>query len=122
MTIKKLSTLLVITLFSFTNKPEVKNCYISYQGSVALTITPFYRVSEAEAKPHKVPTSNGDVEVSLVDGYRIEYNNAKNHPFFALRAGLSDAKLYAADTANVIANLKYLNATTPNIETKDLIQ
>jgi len=125
MTAKKLSTLLTISalvLFSFTNKIEIKNCYLSYKGSKTLTAAPPDRLPEGSATPRKVKTADGEVEISVADGYRILYNNNKEAPFVNLKVELSNPKSYAQDTLNLLANLRYLNSVGQNMETKDLIK
>src|ERR1700752_1146683 len=112
---------LAMLLFSFTANEEIKNCYLSYKGSKTLTAVAPFRLPKEEARPRKVTTNKDEAEVSMIDGYKIEYNNEKNKTFVDLKVVLSDPKVYAKDTANVLENLKYLNTQGKNMETKELI-
>jgi len=76
------------------------------------------RLPAGSEKNRQVQTANGDVDVSRVDGYRILYNNKKKAPFVNVKVELSEAALYAKDTANVIENLKYLNSVSDGMEGK----
>ena len=111
-----------LAFFAFTTTIQLKNCYVSYKGSKTLSATAPFVLPPSEAKPRKVTTNNGEVEISQIEGCKIEYNNTKNSPFVDLKVVLSSPQAYTADTANVVAYLKYLNSITPNMETKDLIQ
>lgn len=74
------------------------------------------------AKVKKLTTAKGDVEVSIMDGYRVLYKNDKNIPFVNLKVELSKNDSYQNDKLNLIEHLKYLNAHSQNMETKDLIE
>jgi hypothetical protein len=113
---------LSLGLLSFTFKSEIKNCYLSYKGSKNLTAAAPDRLPESSAKPRQVKTGSGNVEISVMDGYRILYNNNKDAAFVNLKVELSDPKLYGKDTVNVLANLKYLNSNGTDMETKELIE
>ena len=80
------------------------------------------RLPESSAKPRQIKTNDGEVEISVTDGYRILYNNNKNAAFVNLKVELSDPKSYDKDTLNVLANLKYLNSISTDMETKDLVE
>ncbi|HXD92541.1 MAG TPA: hypothetical protein VNX01_04970 [Bacteroidia bacterium] len=119
---KILIALLAVALLSFTYLPEIKSCYLSYKGSKTLTAAPPDRLPKESATPRQLKTADGEVEISVTDGYQILYNNKKEVPFVNLKVELSDPKSYAQDTINLLANLKYLNSVGQDMETKDLIK
>jgi hypothetical protein len=113
---------IVVGLFSFTNTDEIKNCYLSYKGSKILTAAAPERIPKDAPKFRKVNVKAAWAEISVMDGYRILYNNKKGVPFVNLKVELSDPKQYAKDTANLLENLKYLNSDSKDMETKGLIK
>jgi hypothetical protein len=117
------STLLLTTLLlSFTFRNEISECYFSFKSATSLTPAAPDRLPEPSRKSRIVKTDNGEVEVTCTDGYRVLYNNDKNVPFVNLKVELSEKKAYDKDRKNLIDNLKYLNAHSTNMETKDLIE
>ena len=117
------STLLLTTLLlSFTFKNEISECYFSFKSATNLTPADPDRLPEASRKSRIVKTDNGEVEVTCTDGYRVLYNNDKNVPFVNLKVEQSAKKAYDKDRKNLIDNLRYLNAHSTHMETKDLIE
>ena len=123
MKIKNIMLLSVLTcgLFSCAFKIEIKDCYISYTGSKKLTAALPERLPKSST-PRQITINTGEVEISVMDGYRILYNNVKSHAFVNLKVELSEPKSYGRDTLNVLANLQYLNSSGSDMESKDLIQ
>lgn len=118
-----LSTLiLTLLLLSFKNTNEIGKCFISLVTATNLTAATPDRLPEASAKVRTVKTENGEVEVTRIDGYRILYNNEKKVPFVNLKVELSDPKAYETDQVRLLDNLKYLNAHSTGMETKELIE
>lgn len=111
--------LLAFGLLSFSS--IIGNCFISFNKAINLEMASPDRLPETSEKVRQVKTDKGDVNVSRIDGYRILYNNKKQVPFVNLKVELSEHASYAADTVNIIDNLKYLNSHSADMETKDLL-
>jgi hypothetical protein len=123
MTIKLFSLLLLTTaLFGFTGSNEIGQCYLSFKTATNLIVAEPDRLPSSAEKVWQVPTDNGQVDVTRIDGYRILYRNSKGAPFVNLKVELSKAKSYEIDKTNIINMLKYLNANSIDMETKDLIE
>jgi len=114
--------LLTALLLSFTGKNEIGQCFISFRSATNLTAASPDRLPETSEKVRTIQTDNGDVEVTRTDGYRVLYINDKKAPFVNLKVELSENKSYIRDQKNLIDNLKYLNAHSAGMETKDLIE
>jgi len=50
------------------------------------------------------------------------YNNSKKVPFVNLKVELSEPKSYQPDQQKLLNNLRYLNANSAGMETKELIE
>jgi hypothetical protein len=116
------TVLLATFLFGFISKNDIGPCYISFRTATGLTVTNPDRMPETSEKVRTVKTEHGEVEVTRMDGYRILYNNEKQVPFVNLKVELSKENEYDKDQQNLIDNLKYLNAHSQNMETKDLVE
>ena len=114
--------MLTIALSGFKNKYEIGKCFISFTIATNLTAATPDRLPETSEKNRTVKTENGDVEVTRIDGYRLLYNNDKKAPFVNLKIELSDQNSYETDQKHLIDNLKYLNAHSSGMETKELIE
>lgn len=114
--------LLTIVLLSFKNKNEIGKCFISFTTATNLTAAEPDRLPETSEKIRTVKTENGEVEITRIDGYRVLYNNVKKVPFVNLKVELSDQNAYDTDQKRLLDNLKYLNAHSTNMETKELIE
>ena len=118
-----LSTLLLtIALLSFKNINEISKCFISFTTATNLTAAMPDRLPETSEKVRTVKTENGEEEVTRIDGYRVLYNNNKKAPFVNLKVELSDPKSYESDKKTLLDNLKYLNAHSIGMETKELVE
>lgn len=105
-----------------THSMDIANCFINFDKVSKLSMASPQRLPETAEKVRRLPTENGEVEVTRIDGYRILYNNEKKAPFVNLKVELSDPSSYEKDTANILKNLKYLNSRGINMETKDLVE
>jgi hypothetical protein len=114
--------ILAVALFGFSNKNEISNCFLSFTTATNLTAAEPERLPETSEKVRTVKTEYGEVEVSRLDGYRILYNNEKKGPFVNLKVELSDPGFYESDQKKVLDNLKYINANSDGMETKELIE
>jgi hypothetical protein len=114
--------LLTIALLSFKNINEISMCFLSFTTATNLTAAVPDRLPETSEKVRTVKTENGEVEVTRIDGYRVLYNNDKKVPFVNLKVELSDPKSYESDKERLVDNLKYLNAHSTGMETKELIE
>jgi hypothetical protein len=114
--------LLTALFFSFTNRNEIGQCYVSFKTASNLTAADPDRLPETSEKVRTVKTDNGELEVTRIDGYRILYNNTKKAPFVNLKVELSEEKSYEKDQKHLLDNLKYLNSHSAGMETKDLIE
>jgi hypothetical protein len=118
-----LSTLLLSTaLLGFNNRNEIGKCFISFTTATNLTAAAPERLPETAEKVRTVKTDEGDVEVTRIDGYRVLYNNDKKVPFVNLKVELSAPDSYENDKKRLLDNLKYLNAHSTGMETKELIE
>ena len=114
--------LLAILLFSYTSKNEIGQCYISFKSATNLTAADPDRLPKTSETVRTVKTDNGEVEVTIIDGYRVLYNNDKKAPFVNLKVELSEKNAYDKDQKNLVDNLKYLNSHSTSMETKDIIE
>jgi hypothetical protein len=114
--------LLTIALFGFRNRNEIGKCFISFTSATNLTAATPDRLPETAEKVRKVKTDEGEVEVTRIDGYRVLYNNDKKAPFVNLKVELSAPDSYESDKKRLLDNLKYLNAHSTGMETKDLVE
>ena len=114
--------LLSFGLLSFEMKNEINKCLISFTNASNLTAAAPERLPETSEKVRKVKTENGEVEVTRMDGYRVQYNNSKGVSFINLKIELSEPNSYENDKKRVIDNLKYLNAHSSGMETKELVE
>jgi hypothetical protein len=112
----------IFLLFSFTFKNEIGKCYISFTKTPGLTTVEPERLTANQEKFRKLKTETGEVEVSRIDGYRVVYKNTKGGEFANIKVELSEAESYNADKTNILANLKYLNANSEGMESKELIE
>ena len=110
-----------MALVSFSYKQEIDACFLSFTGN-NLTAGQPDRLPATSEKTRTLKTEKGSVEVTRVDGYRILYNNDKNAPFVNLKVELSDQGAYESDQKGLIDNLRYLNAQSSGMETKELIE
>jgi hypothetical protein len=101
---------------------EINECYLTFRSAADLVPASRDRLPEHSRKPRVVQTDNGEVTVTVVDGYRILYNNKKDVAFVNLKVELSDEKSYGHDKKNLIDNLKYMNSHSTRMESKDLIE
>ena len=113
---------LTIALLSFKNVNEISKCFISFTTATNLTATVPDRLPETSEKFRTIRTENGEVEVTRIDGYRVLYDNDKKVPFVNLKVELSDPKSYESDKKKLLDNLKYLNAHSTGMETKELVE
>jgi hypothetical protein len=114
--------LLSISLFSFKNNYEINKCFLTFTTASNLTVALPDRLPETSEKVRTVKTDNGEVQVTRIDGYRILYNNEKKAPFINLKVELSDENSYETDKKRLLENLKYLNAHSTGMETKELVE
>ncbi|MCF0069639.1 hypothetical protein LZD49_04095 [Dyadobacter sp. CY261] len=113
---------MAIALFSFTNQNKIDKCFISFSDATSLTATKPERLPKTSEKTRTVATENGEVEVTRIDGYRVSYNNEKKAQFVSLKVELSAQDSYETDQKRLLDNLKYLNAHSSGMETKELIE
>jgi hypothetical protein len=104
------------------DKPAIGKCYLSFDKPSNLKMAAPDHFPEENDHTRTLPTANGDVAITILDGYRVLYNNLKNAPFVNLKVELSNAQRYEADKQHILDNLKYMTANSPDMETKDLIQ
>lgn len=120
---KILSVLAIVTaLLSFNINPEIKQCFLSFNKANGLKMNPPERMPVENDHTRKLPTYKGDANITIVDGYRILYLNKKKSPFVNLKVELSSPENYEMDKRNVLDNLRYINANSTGMETKDLIE
>lgn len=116
------SVLISTLLFSFTDKYQIDQCYISFTNATGLVTDTPDRIPKNSEKARNIKTENGEVEVSRIDGYRLVYYTEKNAPFVNIKAELSKKNSYGNDQKGLIDNLTYLNSQSPGMETKALIE
>jgi len=113
--------LLMFAVVSFQIKNEIGNCFISFQGTTNLVAAQPERLPENAEKFRAVTTDSGEVNITRIDGYRILYNNNKEVPFVNIKVELSAENSYISDQKKLLDNLKFLNAHSGGMETKELI-
>jgi hypothetical protein len=119
---KHLILLSAVLFLCFTSDNEIGKCYLAYKGTSELKAAEADRLPSTANKTRKLPTDNGEKDLTILDGYRILYNNKKNAPFVNVKVELSDPSRYGADTTNVLANLKHLNRVdSTTMISKDLV-
>lgn len=101
---------------------QINNCYLSFNKAGDLKMKEADHFPAENNHTRKLQTSNGEVDITMVDGYRILYYNSKDVPFVNLKVETSLAKDYETDKLNLLANLRYLISQETNIETKELIE
>lgn len=113
---------LIILLFCSFKKFEssIPSCYLSFKNAEGLNMAAPEKLPADAAKTRTLQTANGDVEISVADGYRILYNNKKKAPFINVKVEKSDAVQYGKDTSAILANLQYLNSKSTNMESGQL--
>jgi hypothetical protein len=117
-----LTLVATIAFVSFKNSNEIGKCFISFTAATNLTAAIPERLPETAEKVRTVKTDEGEVEVTRIDGYRVFYNNNKKAPFVNLKVELSEPNSYETDKKRLLDNLKYLNAHSAGMETKELIE
>jgi hypothetical protein len=111
-----------ISSFSVGQNNTIANCYINFNKASKLSMASPERLPDAAKNGRKLQTETGEVNVTTIDGYSIDYNNRKKAPFVNLKVELSDPNSYGADTTNILQNLKYLNSKSQDMETNELIK
>jgi hypothetical protein len=120
-----LMTILLITgIYSFSvgQNNIIGNCYINFNKASKLSMASPERLPDVAKQGRKLQTEAGEVNVTTIDGYSIDYNNRKKAPFVNLKVELSDPDSYGADTTHILQNLKYLNSKSQDMETSELIK
>ncbi|MDT3405201.1 hypothetical protein [Mucilaginibacter terrae] len=117
-----LFTLTFLLGINFNASAQVNNCYISFKKTGNLKMNSADRFPAEADHNYKLNTQDGEVILTMVDGYRILYYNSKNVPFVNLKVETSTAQNYETDKRNLLAHLRYLNANSITMETKDLIE
>lgn len=113
----------ILLSFTTVNDKEIGNCYLSFKDAAGLTVSRTDRLpDDAANKTRMLSTANGDIKLTVLDGYRVLYNNDKNAVFVNLKVEISDQKTYGMDTTHLLENLKYLNSRSTNMETKDMMR
>jgi len=110
-----------LILLSFTLTSPINNCYLSFSKANKLVMMPPEHMPEENDHTRSLATEKGNINITILDGYRVLYNNNKNVPFVNLKVERSKPDVYETDKANLLANLSYLNSHSSGMETKDLI-
>ena len=113
---KKLVMLCAVLLCAFASDNTIGKCYISFAGTKELVAAAPQELPVTADKTRDFPIDGGMTGITILDGYRILYNNDKKAPFVNMKVELSDPSRYGQDTTNVLANLKYLMRTDSGIE------
>lgn len=108
-------------LFGFAINNGIASCYLSFKSATDLSAARPDRLPGDTEKFRTVKTSDGEVQISQADGYRILYHNKKNAPFVNLKVELSDPASYEQDQKHLLAHLNYLNANSQGMESKELM-
>ncbi len=101
---------------------KISKCFLSFTTATYLTAAEPDRLPESSEKVRTVKTESGEVEVTRIEGYRVLYNNEKKVPFVNLKVELSDPAAYETDKKRLLDNLKYINAHSTGMETKELVE
>lgn len=91
--------------FSQTKK---NNCVIDFVPYEGLYVVKQNSLPENMAQPRILPTANGRVSVSRIEGERIIYGNTPGIPFINVKIETSDERLYRQDTLNLLKHVEYL--------------
>lgn len=118
-----LITLLIsaTSLVAFVNKDKISSCYLTFKKASNLTALAPEQMPAENDHTRTLNTEKGDVAITIVDGYRVLYNNKKKAAFVNLKVELSQPDNYARDTLNVLDNLSFLNSKSPDMESDKLI-
>jgi hypothetical protein len=108
--------------FSVGQNNKIADCYINFNKASKLFMASPERLPDTGEKGRKLQTGNGEVDVTVIDGYRVLYNNKKKAPFVNLKVELSAPDSYGMDTTKILENLKYLNSQSQGMETSELIK
>lgn len=114
--------LFIVALSGFTIKPDILNCYLSFKKATDLSVSPPERFNLENDHTRKLNTEKGDVALTILDGYRILYNNKHHMPFVNLKVELSKPESYQTDQRNLLDNLNYINSNSDGMETRELIE
>ncbi len=118
-------SLLIVSLvaisYPFIGQCQLNDCYLThvdhdYPRMVA------EKLPDLAEKFRKIKIERGEVTISRTAASRTLYYNEKDVPFINLKVELSDSNSYEADKKKLIEHLKYLNAHSTGMETKDLIE
>ena len=84
---KLTSFLLTIGLFSFsTSSNDIPKCYINFNKASKLSMSLPERLPSSQEKVVQLSTEKGNVAVSRIDGYRINYNNKSKSSFYQFKS------------------------------------
>ena len=114
--------LMTTSFLSFIAKYQIDQCYITFNSATGLLMDGSERIPKNSENTRKLKTENGEVEVTRIDGYQVLYYNEKSVPFVTLKGELSKKNAYDGDQKKVLDNLTYLNAQSPGMETKGLME
>lgn len=109
-------------LLSFIDRYQIDSCYISFKTATGLVTATPERISKNSEMARTVKTEDGEVEVTRIDGYRVVYSNEKNAQFVNVKAELSKKNAYLIDQKKLVDNLNYMNAKSPGMETKAIME
>ncbi|MEI8278422.1 MAG: hypothetical protein WCG87_01590 [Bacteroidota bacterium] len=104
-------------------KPQnhISDYYLSFAYPTGLNVKSSDR-QELTAEARSLTTDNGNVQISLMDAYSIQYNNAKEATFVNMNVLLLDKDSYLDDQQKILDALRYQNAHNTGTESADLIE
>ena len=117
-----ITVLIVSSLFSLPSLAQISSCYLNFNKANNLKMKDADHLPAEANHTRKLITDNGEVDITAADAYRILYYNRKNVAFVNLKVETSAAGNYETDKNNVLANLRFLNSHSANMETKELIE
>lgn len=114
-----LALLISFGFFSFKGAEGLRNCYTSFRGDGTNSAGAPEQLLET-SKARMVMTESGQVPISQLNCYKLQYTNDKGAAFVNVKVITLDPKEYNTDKQNLLANLRYMNSHSKAMESSDV--
>lgn len=88
---------------------DINQCFINLEKAGNLRSDKTDKLPDDATKSRIVPTLNGDVSITTINGYRVLYNNVKKVPFVNLKVERSLKGHYEQDKKRLLENIDYFS-------------